>query len=208
MPLRTSTLTLGTVLLALASLGGCGVGDQECTPDSLAGDKDDGCPYGPPGGPKPPVSDCPDIPQGSAADCATPKTFIADVFPILRTVDANTAGCGIATCHGDEKSFVRVFLPPSDALATYDSLTSYEGSQKYPYVNAVDPKHSWMLCNLQDPPGVGQVMPSPPGTITLGDIEIIREWLSCGAQFGDDSGAGGAGGGGAGGAPGAGGSAG
>lgn len=180
-----------------ALAAGCDVGDQLCTPDSTLADKSDNCPYGPPGGPKPPVSDCADIPQ---KECATPITWLGDVYPIIGTVDVDTPGCGIATCHGDKDFFRRVFLPPIDPKAAYDALTQYEGSQKYPYVNASDPAHSWMLCNLEDPPGVGQVMPSPPGVITPEQIDIIREWLACGAQYdGGGSSSSGGGGGGAGG---------
>lgn len=187
------------VVSSLLASGGCSVGDQLCTPDSNPGDKTDACPYGPPGGPKPPVSNCPDIPQKSPAECATPKTWVNDVFPIIATDAPDTAACGIATCHGNEKFYSRVFLPPDDALGTFNALTAYKGSQQYPYINPGNPAHSWILCNLEDPPGVGQVMPSPPGVITPEQIDTIREWIACGAIYdgggGGSSGAGGAGGG-------------
>lgn len=171
------------LLVSVWAAAGCGVGDQICTPESNYGDKSDDCPYGPPGGPKPPVGDCADIPQKTAAECMTPKTWSADVFPIFATTEGGTAGCGIGACHGDEVSYSRVFLPPTNAKAGYDALTKYEGSQKYPYVNSSAPEHSWILCNLEDPPGVGAVMPAPPGTLTQADIDIIREWLECGAPY-------------------------
>jgi len=197
--LGIAILSASIVVSAISTSSGCGVGDQLCTPDSIPGDKTDSCPFGPPGGPKPPVSDCADIVQLSGADCATPKTWIADVYPIIATDAPGTAACGLAICHGDASSFIRVYLPTDDPQKALDSLSSYKGSQQYPYINTANPAHSWILCNLEDPPGVGQVMPSPPGTITPEQIDIIRSWIACGAKYGGGS-SGSGGGGGSGGA--------
>jgi hypothetical protein len=205
-PRRASPFAVPRAALVLfaAALLSCGVGDQFCTEDQSPSEKDDECPYGPPGGPKPPVSSCPDIPQEPVGTCST--DWLNDVFPIFATEGPKKASCTSLACHGGDKDTApRVFLPSDNAKTSYDALTQYEGAQKYPYVNLGDPKHSWILCNLEDPPGVGQVMPAQPGALTPEELETVKKWASCGMLY-DKAGVGGTGGsGGSGGVGGAGG---
>jgi hypothetical protein len=193
---RRAALVVFTAFFGLS----CGVGDQFCTEDQSPSEKDDDCPYGPPGGPKPPVSSCPDIPQSPAGTCST--DWVNDVFPIFATEGPKKASCTSLACHGGDKDTApRVFLPLDNVKTSYDALTQYEGAQKYPYVNLGDPKHSWILCNLEDPPGVGAVMPAQPGALTPEELTIVKEWAACGMLYdkasmgtGGSGGAGGAGG--------------
>jgi hypothetical protein len=199
-----AVLRSGLVFFVATLSLSCGVGDQFCTEDQSPSEKNDDCPYGPPGGPKPPVGVCPDIPQDPQGSCST--DWVNDVFPIFATEGPGEASCTSLACHGSEKGpAAGVLMPPDDAKASFDALTRYEGAQKYPYVNLGDPKHSWILCNLADPPGVGQVMPDPPGELPMDQYAIVEAWAKCGMLY-DKAGVGGAGGsGGSGGAGGAGG---
>lgn len=206
-PWRASPFATGSavlVFLFVAALNlSCDVGDQFCTEDQSPSEKDDDCPYGPPGGPKPPAGDCPNIEQDPPGTCST--DWVNDVFPIFATEGPKKASCTNLACHGSaEGPAAGVLLPPDDAKASYDALTRYEGPQKYPYVNLGDPKHSWILCNLADPPGVGQVMPDPPGEISAGEYAIVEAWAKCGMLY-DKAQMGGGGSGGSGGSGGAGG---
>ncbi|MCK6586694.1 MAG: hypothetical protein HUU21_34725 [Polyangiaceae bacterium] len=209
LPRRASpfvTRSLFPALFVAALHLSCGVGDQFCTEDQSPSEKDDDCPYGPPGGPKPPAADCPDIPQDPDGTCSTDTAdWVNDVFPIFATEGAKKASCTSLACHGgDPATAPRVYLPVDDAKASFEALTKYDGAQKYPYVNTGDPKHSWILCNLEVPPGVGQVMPAQPGAMTPEELATVKKWASCGMVY--DKGAMGSGGsGGSGGAGGAGG---
>lgn len=184
-------LSCAAVLFAFAS---CGVGDQFCTVDSNPADKNDDCPYGPPGGPKPPAGDCPDIMPGDPFDCMNdPKDWVHDVYPIFN--DLSRAACTDGGCHGKSPGARGVFLPPDDAKTSLESLNKYQGVQKYPYVNSGNTAHSWILCNLRDPPGVGSVMPTGGYELSDADYAIVEQWARCGMVEDKGGGTGGAGGG-------------
>jgi hypothetical protein len=146
---------------------------------------------------------CPDIAQDPNG-CGTTWE---DVYAIF---DAPPASCTLAGCHGDESAAsFGIYLPSGDAATAYASLSGYKGSTGYPYINAQDPKHSWVLCNLEGVPGGGFPMPKPSGLVDPSTLAIVQEWARCGMPGPGQSGTGGGGGaGGAGGAGGGGGQAG
>jgi hypothetical protein len=165
--------------LALALLAGCGaisVGDQSCTEESKVNDKEDDCPYGPPGGPKPQPGGCPDIPQNDPATCT--KSW-DDIFPILTS---STAGCSAGACHGVAPGGRAIFLPIDNPNDFYDELAGYAGNQGYPYINTKTPTRSWILCNLKGTAGGGAPMPTAGFTLTEEELGIIEEWAMCGLK--------------------------
>lgn len=214
----TSTFRLLIVALAGCALGACStdVGDQVCTEESIDRDRDDDCPYGPPGGPAVQVGDdfCSDEPVfysagAEPAECATEWTF-PKVMEIFDREDVFTAGggnCSNANCHGVASlDQIPINQPPmiaGNAAETHKSLTAW-GMTDYgrPYIRAVDASAStpgkseqaWILCNLTSLRG--QIMPSPsgfqkePGAESL---KIIRGWVNCGMRETPGAGVGGAG---------------
>ena len=170
--------------LALASLAACrvSVGDQACTEESKVNDKEDTCPYGPPGGPKVLESGCPDITQES--DPALCTTTWTDVYAIL---SGPTAGCTINGCHGEAPGARGIFLSPTDSNSFYEELKAYKGSQGYPYINEEQPTHSWILCNLGGVPGGGAPMP-PPSGLDETELATIQQWAACGLKRSGDAG--------------------
>jgi len=175
-------LLLGLALLsaiATAASAGCGgisVGDQSCTEDSKVNDKEDDCPYGPPGGPKVAPGGCPNIVVTDDPLVCT-KSW-DDIFPILTGPAGN---CSLGGCHGDAPGARGIHLPANDPNAFYDELKGYVGSQGYPYINDKDPARSWILCNLAGTPGGGSPMP-PPSGLSPEDLMIIQEWAQCGLR--------------------------
>jgi hypothetical protein len=164
--------------LAAAAIASCqvSVGDQSCTEESNPNDKEDTCPYGPPGGPKVQETGCPNIPpEPDPANCTVTWP---QVYEILR---GPSAGCTINGCHGEAPGARGIFLSPTDSNAFYDELKGYVGSQGYPYINEEQPDRSWILCNLTGLPGGGAPMPPPSG---LGDADfaIIQQWAMCGLK--------------------------
>ncbi len=164
--------------LALVAFAGCriDVGDQVCTEESKVNDKEDSCPYGPPGGPKVLESGCPDIEQ--TMDPAMCTTTFTDVYNIL---NGPTAGCTLNGCHGESPGARGIFLSPTDSNAFYEELKGYKGSQGYPYINEEQPTHSWIMCNLGGVAGGGAPMP-PPSGLNEADIATIQQWASCGLK--------------------------
>jgi hypothetical protein len=163
------------ITAALAGCGGISVGDQSCTEDSKVNDKDDACPYGPPGGPKVAPGGCPNIVLTDPATCT--KSW-DDIFPIFT---GPTANCSIGGCHGEAPGPRGIYLPANDPNAFYDELKGYMGNQGYPYINDKEPARSWILCSLAGTPGGGSPMP-PPSGLTAEDFAIVEEWAQCGLK--------------------------
>jgi hypothetical protein len=166
-------------VLVIAVTQGCqiSVGDQSCAEGANFYDKDDTCPYGPPGGPKLIKGNqvaCPDIPQ--EADPLNCTTTWNDVYAILTGPAGN---CTIGGCHGEAPGARGIFLSATDPNAFYDELKGYVGSQGYPYINEEDPAHSWILCNLAGVAGGGAPMP-PPSGFNEADYLLIQNWATCG----------------------------
>ncbi|MDI1476749.1 hypothetical protein [Polyangium sp. y55x31] len=166
-------------VLALAAFAGCqiSVGDQACTEQSIVNDKDDACPYGPPGGPKVRETGCPELTILDPSACTTAPTW-AEVYSILT---GPSAGCTIGGCHGAAPGARGIFLSADSSDAFYDELKGYSGAQGYPYINEEDPSRSWILCNLQGTPGGGAPMP-PPSGLSDADYAIIEQWALCGLR--------------------------
>jgi hypothetical protein len=164
--------------LAVVTAQGCqiSVGDQSCAVGANFYDKDDACPYGPPGGPKVQESPCPDIPQeGDPLNCTT---SFADVYALFT---GPTGNCTNSGCHGSAPGARGIFLSETDPNAFYDELKGYKGSQGYSYLNEDDPAHSWVLCNLAGFPGGGAPMP-PPSGFNETDFALIQNWAMCGLK--------------------------
>ncbi|MBK9262533.1 MAG: hypothetical protein IPM54_22350 [Polyangiaceae bacterium] len=181
-----SRYTWRAFLLLLPALGvlvaqGCqvSVGDQSCAEGQNFYDKEDDCPYGPPGGPKLIQANqvaCPDIPQ--EADPLNCTTTWNDVYAIFTGPAGN---CSFSGCHGSAPGARGIVLSATDPNAFYDELKGYSGSQGYPYINEEDPAHSWILCNLAGVAGGGAPMP-PPSGFSEADLALIQNWATCGLR--------------------------
>jgi len=173
------SLLFALALLSLASMTSCQitVGDQICTEGVSPNDKEDSCPYGPPGGPRVAESGCPNItPEFDPTICTV--TF-ADVYTIF--TDETRGKCTINGCHGAPPGARGLFLSPTDSNAFYDELKAYKGAQGYPYINEEQPERSWILCNLKGTPGGGAPMP-PPSGLDDADYTTIEKWAMCGLK--------------------------
>lgn len=172
-------LVLASILapLALVTIVSChiSVGDQSCTESSNPNDKDDACPYGPPGGPKLKPAVCPPLdPEIDPANCTT--TWENDIFPLFTGPAGN---CSVGGCHGDAPGAYGIHLPETDPSAFFDELKGYKGAQGYPYINPDDAPNSWIICNLAGVPGGGSPMPKPSG-MDDANLAIVTQWVKCG----------------------------
>jgi hypothetical protein len=169
-------LLLSALVVVLIPACQISVGDQSCAEGVNFYDKDDDCPYGPPGGPKVQESACPSIPQeANPANCTT--TW-ADVYALFTGPSGNCTNGG---CHGSEPGARGIFLSDTDPNKFYDELKAYKGSQGYPYLNEDEPERSWILCNLIGTPGGGAPMP-PPSGFNETDFALIQNWAMCGLK--------------------------
>ncbi len=198
---------LGSVLAGAPS---CHSGDAVCPDNTVEEDRDDDCPFGPPGGPQ----------RQNSTKCAftldataCTKTFRDDVFPILVAplADRSGGGCTLANCHGPNTQGGAVLLLPEASTPDqlYAALAAFKNDSGDAYIGADDPK-AWFICNLRGVEGGGNAMPKPSGltdsdktTADDQDLATVEEWVRCGMKL-DGIGAG-VGGGGVGGAGGAGG---
>ena len=173
---RAALLLLPALLIvSVTSCDLVNVGDQSCTEGVNAYDKEDSCPYGPPGGPSVQETGCPDIPQETDPVLCT--TTWLQVYDLLTGPKGN---CAVGGCHGSPPGARGILLSSTDANAFYDELKAYNGSQGYPYINEENPTNSWILCNLAGVPGGGAPMP-PPSGLDEADLALIQNWASCGA---------------------------
>ncbi len=189
---RTAMLTAAIVL---ASLGGCNnVGDAICPQGTNPDDTSDGCPYGPPGGPRIHEEGCPDIAQISGAMCNV--SWRNDIWPLLNAQAPNGSGCGIVGCHGSGVGGLT--LPTDDPEKSFSVLKAYSPQQGYPYINDAAPGHTWILCNLHGDKGGRSLM--PPTKMSEATYAKVKLWAQCGEKLDSASaGTGTGGGGGAGG---------
>ncbi|NUP12122.1 MAG: hypothetical protein HOW73_39250 [Polyangiaceae bacterium] len=199
---------LVTALIASAALAAsCDVGDAICTDKTVEEDRNDNCPYGPPGGPQRTKSEaC--VVELDSTDCTV--TFRDDVYPILVAPNfdlASGGGCTIPACHGETGTgsiaLVLAETPTPDEL--YAALAAVVGDNGAPYVKE-DADNAFILCNLFGRVGGGSAMPPTAGLTddpaTSEDDEheaIINEWVRCGMKLDGGAGGGAEGGGGAGG---------
>lgn len=208
---RPSAVALiGSLCLGVAALAGfsCGVGDAVCTDHTVEEDRNDECPYGPPGGPqrKPVASEgCKNV--FSDEDCTV--SFGDDVFPILvasYTGTASGGGCTLPACHGPTGTGASKMVVAEAATPQqlYDAMAASKNENLVPYV-AEDDEDAYFLCNLKGTIGGGSAMPpnagltDDPATAEDDDhMDIMEEWVRCGMKFDAGSGEGGGGIGGAG----------
>jgi hypothetical protein len=194
-----------TVAIALASLGGCNnVGDAICPQGTNPDDTGDGCPYGPPGGPRIHEEGCPDIAQITGAMCSV--SWRNDIWPLLNAQAPMGSSCGMTGCHGSGAGGLT--LPSDDPEKSFSVLKAYSPQVGYPYINDAAPGHTWILCNLHGDKGGRSLMPPTKGADPT--YEKVKLWAQCGEKLDSASsgtgstttGAGGAGGaGGTGGKP-------
>ncbi|MFO0552172.1 MAG: hypothetical protein U0271_27545 [Polyangiaceae bacterium] len=203
----TRSFALALAALALAS---CSVGDAICTDKTVEEDRNDDCPYGPPGGPQRQQAERCEI---TFDDTNCTKTWRDDVFPILVRAYAGQdsgGGCTLQACHGPNGTgrgdLVLPESPTPDEL--YAALEAKTNDAGDPYLEAGN-DHAYFLCNLEAKIGGGSAMPpnagltdSPSTPTDDNDLATIEEWVRCGMEL-DGSGTGGGGGGvgGAGGGP-------
>jgi hypothetical protein len=169
-------LLLSALVVFLIPACQVSVGDQSCAEGVNFYDKEDDCPYGPPGGPKVKESACPNIPQeANPANCTATWTQVYELFT------GPSGNCTLGGCHGEAPGARGIYLSPTDANAFYDELKGYKGSQGYAYINEMEPERSWILCNLAGLPGGGAPMP-PPSGFNETDFAIIQNWAMCGLK--------------------------
>lgn len=201
------------MIVATVAAASCSVGDQVCTDQTVEEDRDDDCPYGPPGGPQRKNAERCTV-AFDDANCT--KSFRDDVYPILISNYAggrSGGGCTLAACHGDAGTgSIAIVLPETSTPdELYALLRGYTNDIGDPYLDANN-EHAFMLCNVTAAIGGGSAMPPTSGLTDDPstpeddeDLATIQEWVRCGMQL-DGSGEGGGGeGGGGGGAEGGGG---
>lgn len=193
---RLCRTTVLTAALALASLGGCNnVGDAICPVGTNPDDTGDGCPYGPPGGPRIHEEGCPDITPLAGAMCTV--SWSNELWPLLNAGAPMGSGCGSVGCHGSGVGGLT--LPVDDAAKSFNVLKAYSPQQGYPYLDDSAPGHTWILCNLHGDKGGRSLM--PPTKMDDATFAKVKLWAQCGekldtpsASTSSSTGAGGAGG--------------
>lgn len=173
--------------LLLPCLAGCknDARDARCTPDEADPTIHPRCIYAGEGnGPLVVESPCPPVEGDVPAACPS-------FYDVKEVLDHPQKGnCSWPGCHGGAALTAQnsIFLPLGDAQTYYESLLDAEGSVGRPYVVADDPDsddnealESWMVCNLLGHPGGGFPMPPPGGMPDPADVEIVRDWILCGA---------------------------
>jgi hypothetical protein len=192
---------------SLSAAAACSVGDAICTDQTVEEDRNDDCPYGPPGGPQRQKAERCTV-NFDTTDCS--YTFRDDVYPILvgpYTGARSGGGCTTQACHGPEGTgktdLVVAEMPTPDEL--YEALSAKVNTQGDPYVELDNP-NAYFLCNVTATLGGGSAMPPNAGLTDDpstpdddNDLEVITRWVVCGMKLDGGEGGGGDGGGGQGG---------
>ncbi len=201
-------------LAALALSGGLASGcpndrrDSHCTPDGRSAAEDPECIYA--GDGKVPAviePPCADVTGAAPALCPT----FDQVFTVL--TDPEKGNCTAGGCHGVKPGSFNIFLQANDQDCFYQALTETVGTNAGGklYVRPDDPAtpenealSSYIVCNLRGERGGGFPMPVPAGMPLLSDVDLVADWVRCGAPGptgdgvcspeGDPLGGGGAGG--------------
>jgi hypothetical protein len=165
---RFASVVAASALAALCTA--CAVENQRCPEGTNYNDRDDDCPYGPPGGPKVNLKVCP--PVAAVGDC-NGLTWTEDIYPLLEA-----ANCTAGACHGTTQ-LNKVYLPPGNAAAVFTALTTYKGPGATFYIEPEDSRNSWIQCNLGlSSEAIGFTMPI--GSPFAGGADLLT-WLGCGA---------------------------
>ena len=176
---------IGLLVLGSASisLGSCTVGDAICTDRTVEEDRDDDCPFGPPGGPQKESK-----PGGCVFEFVETcdVTWAGDVFPILTSPQPGGGpACSNQFCHGPGTPGGADMLVPTDTPTSdelYDILAAVKNEAGDPYIAEDDPA-AWFLCNVGATPGGGVAMPPSSGfTAAPAELAILEEWVKCGMK--------------------------
>lgn len=183
-------------LAGSAAIASCYNGDQSCAEAYNPNDLGDHCPYGPPGGPEPGgfAPDCPPLQKLDAASCA--GVAWAPVYALLLSSQSGNCTNNGVGCHSNQVGKVAPFVDPANVndngKALLDALAKFNGSfgNAYPttkdneavprlYYDRDAPEQSWWHCNLRG--DAGSLMPSGKPRMTEADIQLLEQWLACGA---------------------------
>lgn len=134
----------------------------------------------------PPFVETPCAELGGGAPASCPSFY--DVLDVL--VDPERGNCTSLGCHGAEDNAAQgIFLPVADPQQFYEGLLDADGTVGRPYVVADDADTaenealaSWMVCSLRGERGGGYPMPVPAGMPDPTDVEVVEDWIRCGAQ--------------------------
>jgi uncharacterized membrane protein YgcG len=205
-------VVVGSKLFALLALSvplavmsaSCGVGDAICTDKTVEEDREDSCPYGPPGGPQRKNVDGCVVPLDDS-NCT--KTFADDVYPILIAPPGaqGGGGCTLAACHGPDGSGKVDMVVAEDATPDelYEVMAAVRNEAGDPYVAEGD-SSAYFYCNVKAIVGGGSAMPPSGFAAVPENLAVLEEWARCGMKN-DGVGTGGGGVGGSGGGGGSGG---
>lgn len=188
--------------LAVSALGApaCTVGDAICTDHTVEEDRNDSCPYGPPGGPQRTKAEGCEY-QLDDANCTV--TFRDDVYPILVAPSFGAesgGGCTQAACHGASGTGATAMVVAEDATPEelYAAMAAVVGDNGAPYIEE-GADDAYFLCNVFGTLGGGSAMPPTAGLTddpnTPDDdthAAVIEEWVRCGMKL-DGAGSGGGG---------------
>ncbi|MFO0611718.1 MAG: hypothetical protein U0414_03955 [Polyangiaceae bacterium] len=174
--------------IAAGILGAClsnPIKDAHCSPDAPSIAEDPDCIYAGDGkGPAFVEAAC-EAPQiAKPASCAGLFTKVFDMMN-----DGARGNCAATACHGYEPTAASgIYFDSGDPQATYDELLAVTGTVGTPYVVADDPATgdnealtSWMPCNVAAQHGGGYPMPPASGLPTQGDVDLVAQWIVCGA---------------------------
>ncbi len=197
--LKNATAWAACVLGVAALAASCKVGDAICTDHTVEEDRNDDCPYGPPGGPQRQRAEgC--VVTFDKSDCDV--TFRDDVYPILVAPLGSGGGCVTGACHGENGSGKLDLVVAEDASPDelYEALAAHKNEAGNPYIEADNP-NAYFLCNVTAAIGGGSAMPPNAGLTDPAMLDVVKKWVACGMELdGTGEGGGGTGGGGAGGA--------
>ena len=135
----------GAVLLP----AGCETYSPVCPDDTVEEDRDDDCPFVPPGGPQRKRADRCEV-AFDTNNCTV--TFRDDVFPVLvgPLAQRSGGGCTLPNCHGPNTQGGGVLLLPLDSTPDqlYNAMAGFKNDSGDPYVEAAT-KNASLLGSLK-----------------------------------------------------------
>jgi len=159
--------------------------DAHCSPDSPSIAVDPDCIYAGNGhGPRFKEPAC------AAPDGTKPANCTGTFDAVIAMMSDSTRGnCTATACHGDpDVNTVGIYLDSGDPAGFYQTLTSITGTVGTPYVVPDDTTTadnealgSWIQCNVAATQGGGYPMPQWSGLTDPKDIQVVTDWLLCGA---------------------------
>ena len=159
--------------------------DAHCSPADPSYATNPDCIYAGKGkGPVFPQTPCPPLTGTKPASCANAFNDLVDMMS-----DSARGNCTAEACHGDPANAeVGIVFDDGDLPGFYAELTTVTGSVGTPYVVADDPStpanealNSWMQCNVVAQSGGGFPMPTWSGLSNAADVQVVTDWLLCGA---------------------------